>query len=177
MPKERKTEEPVVWMLARGCAKTDERKVVGSSLAAAPPKMFSGHSSLWNLAMMICLICLGWCIYQCIIWQIVIDGVFGIFTSINTGHGAILKNMSCSTNTVRMNSSVACILASQRHPALATWSQRCLKVGCFFPAYISLSRRLSEPSTHALVLPQILAVVPGCFFAVARSALLFLFYS
>jgi hypothetical protein len=32
--------------------------------------------------------------------------------------------------------------------------------------------KLSEESDNALVLPQILAVVPGCFFALARAVLL-----
>ena len=38
--------------------------------------------------------------------------------------------------------------------------------------YISLTRDLSTTSDNALVLPQILAVIPGCLFSLARSLLL-----
>jgi len=38
--------------------------------------------------------------------------------------------------------------------------------------YISLTRDLSVESEDALVLPQVLAVIPGCFFTLARSVLL-----
>ena len=38
--------------------------------------------------------------------------------------------------------------------------------------YISVTRDLSTTSDNALVLPQILAVIPGCFFTLARSLLL-----
>ena len=38
--------------------------------------------------------------------------------------------------------------------------------------YISITRDLSVESDNALVLPQILAVIPGCFFTLARSILL-----
>lgn len=37
--------------------------------------------------------------------------------------------------------------------------------------YISMTRDLSESSDNALILPQILAVIPGCFFTLARSVL------
>ena len=39
--------------------------------------------------------------------------------------------------------------------------------------YISLTRNLSETADNALILPQILAVIPGCFFTLARSTILF----
>ena len=38
--------------------------------------------------------------------------------------------------------------------------------------YISQTRDLSVESEEAIVLPQVLAVIPGCFFALARSILL-----
>jgi len=38
--------------------------------------------------------------------------------------------------------------------------------------YISATRDLSNEANNALVLPQVLAVVPGCFFTLARSILL-----
>ena len=38
--------------------------------------------------------------------------------------------------------------------------------------YISVTRNLSVESDNALVFPQILAVIPGCFFTLARSVLL-----
>ena len=38
--------------------------------------------------------------------------------------------------------------------------------------YISITKEnLSDSSTNALILPQILAVVPGCFFTLSRSVL------
>ena len=79
--------------LVNTCACTQKQSARSWVRASPPPKMFSGHSSLWNLGIMICLICLGWCIYQCIMWQIAIDGVFGIFTSENIGHRVILKKL------------------------------------------------------------------------------------
>ena len=39
--------------------------------------------------------------------------------------------------------------------------------------YISVTRNLSMEANDALVFPQILAVIPGCFFTLARSVLLF----
>ena len=38
--------------------------------------------------------------------------------------------------------------------------------------YISVTRDLSVESDNALILPQLLAVIPGCFFTLARSILL-----
>ena len=38
--------------------------------------------------------------------------------------------------------------------------------------YISVTKNLSVSSDNALILPQILAVIPGCFFTLARSVLL-----
>lgn len=43
---------------------------------------------------------------------------------------------------------------------------------CAIYVLITRSGNLSESSGHALVLPQILAVIPGCFFTLARSILL-----
>jgi len=51
-----------------------------------------------------------------------------------------------------------------------TISNTLLMSGCAI--YISLTRDLNPVADNALVLPQFLAVIPGCFFTLARSLLL-----
>ena len=61
-------------------------------------------------------------------------------------------------------------MKSGRFLLLYTTSNALLLFGC--GAYVAFTRRLDVESDNALILPLMLAVIPGCFFAVARAILL-----
>ena len=64
----------------------------------------------------------------------------------------------------------SCKMKSGRFLIIHTILSTLILSGCAI--YISITKdNLSESSTNALILPQILAVVPGCFFTLSRSVL------
>ena len=77
------------------------------------------------------------------------------------------------SKTTDLSQQISCYsnkMKSGRFLVIHTVTSTLLLSGCAI--YISATRdNLSDASSNALILPQILAVIPGCFFTLSRSVL------
>ena len=83
---------------------------------------------------------------------------------------APINNMSKEEEANAKTSNPLNYMKSGRFLIIHTVLSTLILSGCAI--YISITKEnLSDSSTNALILPQILAVVPGCFFTLSRSVL------